>query len=222
MKTDEREEAEEEPGRQEGDEKKEGLVEFLKELPILIVVAFAIALLIKTFLFQAFFIPSGSMENTLLVGDRVLVSKLSYRFGEPRRGDILVFRGPESFTPPAQDRGPIGNFLHSVAVGLGLRSSEQDFIKRVIAVEGDEVEVKDGSVFVNGNRLRERYLHDRAPLACSGQFCGPLEVPDNEVFVMGDNRANSRDSRVFGPIDESDIVGKAFVLIWPPDRFESL
>ena len=201
---------------------KEGFVDFLKELPILIVVAFAIALLIKTFLVQAFFIPSGSMESTLFKDDRVLVSKLSYRLGDPDRGDVVVFEGPEAFTPPKEDRGPIGNFFNSVAIGLGLKSSKQDFIKRVLATEGQTIEIRDGAVTVNGKKLKEPYLHDTAPVTCSGRYCGPFKVPRDQVFVMGDNRSNSRDSRVFGPIPEAKIVGRAFVLIWPPDRFTGL
>jgi signal peptidase I len=202
------------------EEEKQGFVEFLKELPILVVVAFAIALLIKTFLFQAFYIPSGSMENTLLPNDRVLVSKLDYRFGDPRNGQIVVFAGPDAVTPI--DRGPLRNFLRSIAVAVGLASSEQDFIKRVIAIEGQTLEIRDGAVHVNGKTVKEPYLHDEAPISCSGRFCGPIKLGKDEVFVMGDNRANSRDSRVFGPIKESTIVGRARVLIWPPGRFETI
>lgn len=204
----------------EEEKDEEGLVDFLKELPILIVVAFAIALLIKTFLFQAFYIPSGSMENTLLPNDRVIVSKLDFRFGDPHRGQVVVFVGPDA--PPKIDRGPVRNFAHSVAVALGLASSEQDFIKRVIATSGETVEIKDGAVFVNGVKLKEPYLHDTAAISCSGRFCGPLKLHKGELFVMGDNRLNSRDSRVFGPIRESVVVGRARVLIWPPGRFKVL
>lgn len=202
------------------EDKKQGLVEFLKELPILIVVAFAIALLIKTFLVQAFFIPSGSMENTLLRNDRVLVSKLSYRFGEPKRQDIVVFVGPDA--PAPIDRGTVRNFLRSIGIALGMISSEQDFIKRVVAIEGQTVEIKEGAVWVNGKPLDEPYLHDNGPITCAGEFCGPIKIRKDELFVMGDNRANSRDSRFFGPIRESTIVGRARLLIWPPSRFEVL
>lgn len=215
--------SEEAPGEEKAEEapeeeKKQGLVEFLKELPILIVVAFAIALVIKTFLVQAFFIPSGSMENTLLPDDRVLVSKLSYRFGEPKQGDIVVFVGPDA--PAPVDRGAVRNFLRSVGVALGMISSEQDFIKRVIATEGQSVEIKEGAVWVNGKPLDEPYLHDNSPISCAGEFCGPTKIKKGELFVMGDNRANSRDSRFFGPIKHSTLVGRARLLIWPPSRFK--
>lgn len=196
------------------EKKKDGFVDFLKELPVLIIVAFAIALLIKTFLAQAFFIPSGSMENTLLVGDRVLVEKVSYRFRDPRYHDIVVFRSPTAPELGRVNRGPIGNFLNGVAEGLGLRSSERDFIKRVIATGGQEVKVEGGAVFVDGRKLNEPYLHDRSPLP----DYAPAKVPKGQIFVMGDNRLNSQDSRSFGPIPESSIVGRAFVLVWPPSR----
>lgn len=195
-------------------ERKEGFVDLLKELPVLIIVAFGIALLIKTFILQAFFIPSGSMENTLLIGDRVLVSKFIYRFAEPKYKDIVVFTSPLGGSQQEVDEGPIGNFFRDAAEGLGLRSSETDFIKRVIATEGQTVEVKEGTVFVNNKKLTEPYIHDTAPMP---NF-GPVTVDKNTVFVMGDNRSNSQDSRVFGAIPESSIVGRAFVLIWPLDR----
>lgn len=201
------------------DEKEQdSFIDFLKELPVLIVVAFGIALLIKTFLLQAFFIPSGSMENTLLVGDRVLVSKFLYKFGDPERGDVVVFISPLGASNPKEDRGPIGNFVNGISEGLGLKSSERDFIKRVIATEGETVQVKEGSVFVNGKKLYEPYRHDQLPMP----DYGPTKIPKNKVFMMGDNRSNSQDSRVFGPVAEEKIVGRAFVLIWPPKRLDWL
>jgi signal peptidase I len=206
------------PASTDSSVRKDGFLDFLKELPVLVVVAFAIALVIKTFFVQAFFIPSASMEETLLPGDRVLVSKINYRFTEPKYPDIVVFASPQEAAPPTRDRGPIGDFFYSLAEGLGLRSSERDFIKRVIATEGQTIEIKEGSVFVDGKRLDEPYVEQKAPLT---DF-GPLKLPAGHVFVMGDNRLNSQDSRFFGPIAESRIVGKAFVLIWPLDRVEGL
>lgn len=204
--------------RTEPHEKKDSFVDFLKELPVLIVVAFGIALLIKTFLVQAFFIPSGSMENTLLVGDRVLVSKFMYKFSEPQYGDVVVFVSPLGAETPQQDRGPIGNFYNGIVEGLGLKSSERDFIKRVIATEGQTVQIKEGFVHVNDKKLTEPYRHDQLPMP----DYGPTKVPKDKVFVMGDNRSNSQDSRVFGPIERESIVGRAFVLVWPPSRFDWL
>lgn len=202
----------------EEEEEKDSFIDFLKELPVLIVVAFGIALLIKTFLLQAFFIPSGSMERTLLVGDRVLVSKFLYKFGEPERGDVVVFISPLGETTPKEDRGPVGNFFGDLSEGLGLKSSERDFIKRVIATEGETVQVKEGAVFVDGKKLNEPYRHDQLPMP----DYGPTTVPKGKVFVMGDNRSNSQDSRVFGPVSKEKIVGRAFVLIWPPKRLDWL
>lgn len=200
--------------------RKDSFVDFLKELPILIVVAFAIALLIKTFLFQAFFIPSGSMENTLLVNDRVLVCKISpvFKCKQPKRTDVVVFVAPEGTREPVPKRGLIGAFWNSLMEGLGLRTPENDFIKRVIALEGQTIEIRGGHVFVDGKQTVEPYLHDQAPLP---DF-GPLTVPKGKIFVMGDNRFNSQDSRSFGPIPRTSIVGRAFVLIWPPDRWRGL
>lgn len=192
-----------------------GVLQFFRELPILIIVALGIALVIKTFVVQAFYIPSGSMENTLMIGDRVLVSKFLYRFTEPKYGQVVVFVSPYGDRTPEVDRGPFGNFFNSIAEGLGLKSTEKDFIKRVIATEGQTIQVKQGAVYVNDHRLTEPYLHDSSPIP----DYGPTKVPKGRLFVMGDNRNNSQDSRVFGPIPKSSILGRAFVLIWPPSRF---
>lgn len=206
------------PRRRREEKRAGGALQFLRELPILIIVALGIALLIKTFVVQAFYIPSGSMENTLMIGDRVLVSKFLYRFTEPQYGQIVVFVSPYGERAPTVDRGPVGNFFNSIAEGLGLKSTEKDFIKRVIATEGQMIEIKDGAVHVDKRKLPEPYLHDRSPMP----DYGPTRVPKDRVFVMGDNRNNSQDSRVFGPIAESSILGRAFILIWPLDRVEIL
>lgn len=189
---------------------------FLKELPVLIVIAFAIALLIKTFLLQAFFIPSASMEPTLMIGDRVLVEKVSYRFSDADRGDVVVFEKDVAalINPTAEDGDPfyvdiVNAFKELFGFPTG---SKQDFIKRVIAISGDVVEGREGTVFVNGDEVDEPYLPDGT---ATSDF-GPVKIPEGMVFVMGDNRANSDDSRGFGPVDEDKIVGRAFVLIWPP------
>lgn len=204
--------------RHRSEKQKGGALQFLRELPVLVVVALGIALLIKTFVVQAFYIPSGSMENTLMIGDRVLVSKFQYRISEPKYGHVVVFVSPYGEQVPEVDRGPVGNFLNGVAEGMGLKSTEKDFIKRVIATEGQTVQVKNGAVYVNEEQLSEPYLHDRSPMP----DYGPTRVPNDRVFVMGDNRSNSQDSRVFGPIPQSSILGRAFVLIWPPGRFRIL
>ncbi len=186
---------------------------FWRELPVLVVVAFVVALLIKTFLLQAFYIPSASMEPTLVEGDRVLVEKLSYRWGEPKRGDVIVFEKDFGVLYPEHD-DPFWEDIVSALKGLfGFPTGgTQDFIKRVIAVGGDTVQGMNGHVMVNGEPISEPYL---APGVETSDF-GPFEVGEGEIFVMGDNRANSVDSRSFGPIEENKVIGRAFVLIWPP------
>jgi signal peptidase I len=193
-----------------------GPLQFLKELPGLVIMAFVLALVIKSLLFQAFFIPSGSMEPTLMPGDRVLVNKIPYYFHDPRPGDIIVFENPHPTTEP--DRGVIGGFLHWLGTGLGFSrpgTADEDYIKRVIGLPGDTVQGKNDGVFVNGVKLDESYL---PPGETTAPF-PPHTVPPGDMFVMGDNRANSLDSRFslgYVPIDK--VVGKAFIVIWPPGR----
>ena len=158
--------------------------------------ALLVAFVVKTFLIQAFYIPSSSMESTLLIGDRVLVNKLSYNFGEVERGDIVVFERPP------QDTG---------------NPDIKDLIKRVIALPGETVEVRDGQVFVDGRRVDEPYLR-----ANDGANVEPQKIPAGHFWVMGDNRGQSKDSRFFGPIPEDLIVGRAFVRIWPVSSFKLL
>jgi signal peptidase I len=175
-----------------------GIVEWV----LVIAGAVIVALVIKTFLIQAFYIPSRSMEPTLEIDDRVLVNKLSYQLHDVNRGDIVVFERPES------ERG----------------SDIKDLIKRVIALPGEQVVIRDDAVFIDGQRLVEPYLAPGTTIAngpaepwrCTEDQ--PCAVPEGSVWVMGDNRTDSRDSRYFGPIPEDDIVGRAFVRIWPLDR----
>ncbi len=184
-----------------------------------VAIALVLALIIRTFLFQAFKIPSSSMEDTLLIGDHILVSKSSYGFqlpkpamievfgitvpffetelktvwGEIERGDIVVFRFPE-------DRS-------------------KDFIKRVIALEGDRVEVKDKKVYVNGEPTEEPYalFKGSIPVDLRSNSFGPYVVPRSKIFVMGDNRDRSFDSRFWGAVDMKDIKGRAFIVYWSRD-----
>ncbi|HKN90171.1 MAG TPA: signal peptidase I, partial [Acidimicrobiia bacterium] len=166
----------------------------LGELPLLLGVAFVIAFLVKTFVAQAFFIPSESMVHTLEVGDRVLVSRMSYHLHEPHRGDIVVFTSPFE-TQKKSDPLP-SRVLHTVLESVGLRQpSTEDFIKRVIGLPGETVEGKDGKIYINGRQLVEPYLAEQ-PI---GDF-PPKTIPKGDLWVMGDNRNRSSDSRVFGPI----------------------
>jgi signal peptidase I len=157
--------------------------------------ALAVALLIKTFLFQAFYIPSDSMVPTLQVGDRVLVNKVSYDLHDVNRGDLVVFSRPPN-TPGSAD----------------------DLIKRVIGLPGDEISLVGDTITINGQSLVEPYLPDEVVTCC----LTPITVPEGHVFVMGDNRGDSYDSRRFGPIPVSSIVGRAFVRVWPPSRVGGL
>lgn len=186
---------------------------FIKELPFLVVGALIVAVLVKSFLIQVFWIPSGSMEETLQIGDRVIVNKLAYRIGDPGRGDVIVFE-PETFESESLVTKVSRNLLESV----GLRTPESDLIKRVIALPGETLEIADNQVLINGAPLDEQYL----ALSLSMRDFGPEVVPLNSYFVMGDNRNSSRDSRVFGAIDRGRIVGRAFSVVWPPSRWGGL
>jgi signal peptidase I len=187
----------------------------LRELPLLLTVAFVIAFLVKTFVAQAFFIPSGSMLHTLEVGDRVLVSRMSYRLHEPNRGDVVVFTSPFETDGSGDDRSIPTRVIHTVLESVGLRQpSTEDFIKRVIALPGETVEGKNGSIYVNGRELVEPYLAEEN---ATHDFPAKA-VPKDHVWVMGDNRLQSSDSRVFGPIKESKIIGRAILRIWPVNR----
>ena len=184
----------------------------LRELPLLLGVAFVIAFLVKTFVAQAFFIPSESMVHTLEIGDRVLVSRMSYHLHEPHRGDIVVFTSP--FETQAKKDSVPSRVVHTVLESVGLRQpSTEDFIKRVIGLPGETVEGKNGKIFINGRQLVEPYLAEE-PI---GDF-PPKTIPKKQLWVMGDNRNRSSDSRVFGPIKESKIVGRAILRIWPFTR----
>lgn len=196
--------------------KKGGARSFWKELPILIIVALVIAVLIKTFLVQAFFIPSGSMNDTLLEGDRVMVNKLAYRFGDPARGQVVVFDSP--MEPDVDGETIFGALVRHVAESLGLSSPDSALIKRIIAVGGETIEIRGNRVLIDGTAIDEPYLKEGSFMA---DF-GPLTVPEGQVFVMGDNRSSSSDSRVFGPIAEGEIVGRAFIRVWPPSRWGGL
>ncbi|MEX3102802.1 MULTISPECIES: signal peptidase I [unclassified Streptomyces] len=205
---------------------------FWKELPILIGIALVLALLIKTFLVQAFSIPSDSMQNTLQQGDRVLVDKLTPWFGsEPERGEVVVFHDPADWLAgePTADPNAIQTFLSWI--GLMPSAQEKDLIKRVVGVGGDTIECKGtGPLKVNGKALNEPYVYP-GNTPCSmddqgGQFT--VKVPKGMIWVMGDHRQNSRDSRYnqsdknHGMVPVDEVVGRAIVKAWPINRWGTL
>jgi signal peptidase I len=183
----------------------------IRETAILVVLAVLLAVLFKTFLVQAFYIPSGSMEPTLDISDRVLVEKVSYRFGEVKDGDVIVFVHDLPGVEP-ESGNPIARFFSGLGQAVGVAPpSSRDFIKRVVGTPGDRISCQQGKLYRNGQPVSEPYL---APETTT-ENCTPATVPPGKLFVMGDNRNNSEDSRTFGPIDRSTVVGRAFVRIWP-------
>lgn len=167
---------------------------WLAETAVLVVLAVVLAVGIKTFVVQPFMIPSASMEPTLMIGDRVLVNRFIYRFQPPRAGDIVVF--------VSQQEG-----------GL-------DLIKRVIAVGGQTVELREGTVYVDGKAIEEPYVNQAIRDTYTSNSM--TKVPPGYLWVMGDNRTNSRDSRYLGPQAVSSVVGKAFCIYWPIPRIRVL
>ncbi len=193
------------------DEERSTVFLVVRELAVLVVTALVIAVVVKSFVAQAFFIPSGSMLPQLQIDDRVVVSKISYRLHEPRRGDIVVFDAPGGGN--REDGSPLpARVVRSVVQSIGLAApSTDEYIKRVVALPGERVEGHGGKVLVDGLELVEPYL--RAGTTTS-DFTAVV-VPPETVWVMGDNRANSADSRIFGPVPESTVVGRAFARVWP-------
>ena len=186
--------------RRNGKGRKASTGRTVMEYVVLAVVAVAVALLIQAFLVKPYRIPSASIENTLLIGDRVLVDRISWRFSQPARGDIVVFHPPFA--------GPV-------------------LIKRIIGLPGDEISLSGGFVYINGSRLNEPYVRRvNGRQEPSEPFTNglpwalqkPFKVPAGSYFLMGDNRTDSGDSREFGPIARAQFVGRAFARYWPPGR----
>jgi signal peptidase I len=207
------------PERAAGAPPKRDRLRFFKELPVLVVIAFGLALLMKTFLLQAFWIPSESMEPVLIKGDRVLVNKLAFRFREPRRGEVVVF-ARETVQPP---RGIVRRAIDFLTEGIGAASpGEEDLIKRIVGLPGETVEMTDGIVTVtrvDGSKLTldEPYIAEERDL----RPFAPFTVPKGSYFMMGDNRSHSEDSRFsLGPVKRTQMIGKAFVKVWPPKRWD--
>jgi signal peptidase I len=205
-----------------------------QETILLLGTALVLALVIKTFFLQAFYIPSGSMRETLEVNDRILVQKVSYWFGDVERGDIVVFDDPANWLG-REDARTADNAMTRGLAAIGLYPSGGHLVKRVIGVGGDTVQCEGGSVLVNGEALVEDDYVTLPQKACTGSWT--VDVPEDRVWVMGDNRNQSADSRVHigdpggGAIPVDDVVGKVFVVVWPisrwdvigrPDAFDSI
>jgi signal peptidase I len=195
------------------------------ETLMLVVTAVVLALLIKTFFVQAFYIPSGSMRDTLRVNDRILVEKMSYWFGDIHRGDIVVFDDPDNWLGEEGGSTPSNPLTKTLSV-IGLYPTGGHLVKRVVGVGGDTVACKGGSVLVNGVALQESSYVTLARQACDGSWS--VVVPADHLWVLGDNRENSADSRAHmgdpggGFIPDDDVVGKVFVVVWPLDHFTFL
>lgn len=153
-----------------------------------IIVAVLLAVVIRLFIIQPFYIPSGSMQPTLQVGDRIIVSKFTYRFWPPQRGDVVVFKYP--------------------------LDPSRDFVKRLIAFGGETVALKDSKLYINNQQVLENYL----PAGLYFNDFGPVRVPPGHYLALGDNRNNSDDSRVWGPLPKEYMIGKAILIYWPPQR----
>jgi signal peptidase I len=166
---------------------------------VIIIGAVVVALVIKTFVVQAFRIPSDSMVPTLQDGDRVLVNKLSYDAHDLNRGDVVVFHRPPELVAGEGD--------------------PEDLIKRVVGLPGETVSSRDGVVYIGDRRLEEPYLPEGTT---TFNLDAPIEVPEGHVLVLGDNRGNSTDGRSFGPIPTDSVIGRAFVIMWPPGRIGAL
>jgi signal peptidase I len=203
---------------------------FWRDLVIIVIAALALTVVLKAFVVQVFSIPSQSMENTLLPGDRVLVNKLVYRFRDITRGDVIVFSGQGSWGPdaPPPPSNPLDRFWGEVKNLVGVSAPGTDYIKRVIGLPGDHVACCDaqGRVTVNGVALNEKSYIYPGNAPSTVQF--NVTVPAGRLWVMGDNRADSDDSRYRmddpgeGTIPKSAVVGRAFMIIWPPSRITDL
>jgi signal peptidase I len=193
-----------------------------QETVLLLGTAIVLALIIKTFFVQAFYIPSGSMRDTLKVDDRILVEKMSYWWGDIHRGDIVVFDDPANWLGEEDGEKPTNPVTKALSV-VGLYPTGGHLVKRVIGVGGDSVACRGGSVYVNDAKLSESSYVTLPVQACDGSWS--YVVPPDRLWVMGDNREHSADSRAHvgdpggGFIPADDVVGKVFVVVWPLDRF---
>ena len=203
----------------------------LREIPILVVVSLFISIIIKAFLIQAFYIPSGSMQTTLEINDRVIVNKFWNFFSDVKRGDVVVFRDPGGWLPPAYEEkrsAPLQALRNGlVFVGLAPDPAKQHLIKRVIGVGGDRIVCcdKSGALLINGKPVKENYLYEGNK---PSEMTFDVTVPKGYIWAMGDHRAASEDSRYHqedsnkGMVPLNKVVGRAFMIIWPVGHFSLL
>lgn len=185
---------------------------FLKETIETILIVFVLVVAIRSFIGEPRWIPSSSMKPTLQIGDNLIIEKISYRFSEPKRGDIVVFYPPHHVLDPSL----LGKFSRMI----GFFSKDEAYIKRLIAIPGDTIKiVPDKGVYINGQLINEPYKKEVFTGICdSTMLCGPYTVPENKYYMMGDNRNDSTDSRYWGALPKERIVGKAFLRFWPIQR----
>lgn len=219
--------------------------ESLIELVVIVVVALGLALLIQTLFVKPFRIPSESMVPTLEVGQRVLVNRVEGRFGEPERGDVVVFKPPagaetntcgvrdgDEYAPGKPYHGSDGNLIQGkmpCPKGTPGKFTE-NFIKRVVGMPGDRLKILRGHVYINGKRQNEPFVNSDAESGCAAAdtfasdctFSEEITVPEGHFFMMGDNRNASADSRYWGPVPSANIIGEAFATYWPPARIGGL
>ena len=197
---------------------------FWQELPILVTVAVVLAMLIKTFAFQAFVIPSASMESTIMTHDRVITNKFVYDFRDPHRGEVVVFARTGSWPDEGLNEKP-PNAIGKALQFIGLMPAGTDFIKRVVGLPGDVVKCCDATdhILVNGKPLEETaYTQGSNTKSSQRLHFTTVTVPPGRLFVMGDNRENSQDARVYGTIPIDSVVGRAAFVMWPVSHWKGL
>lgn len=204
---------------------KKPVVGFVAELVLVVAVALLFAILIQAFLVKPYRIPSGSMLPTLHINQRVLVDRIGNDLSSPGLGNIYVFHPPKNYAQgcanPTEGDNQLGEHLAKPCDVAQSRPSSQTFIKRVVGLPGDRISIRNGDVYRNGVREKAPYI---APCGGAGScnFPGTIRVPANEYYMMGDNRGQSDDSRFWGPVPRSWLIGRAFFTYWPPDRVGTL
>lgn len=189
--------------------------QYVLETIVILAIAVVVAILVQAFMAKSFAVTSSSMSPTIEPGDRLIADRVTYYFRNPKRGDIVVFRYPPDGSQSLNTTNPfywpfeqMGEVLH-----LTHKTGSPPFVKRVIATEGETIQVKKGKVYIDGRRIAEPYAVD------DPSDYGPYRVPKGTIFVMGDNRPNSRDSRFIGPVPLRSVIGRAYLRFWPLGRF---